>query len=61
MVKYVAVNDRVEKGIVNIIIISTTNEIMITFKEKRFTDEFIKDLSVNYKRRSETKITFALL
>lgn len=60
MTKYLVAGSNVEKGILSVIIISTTNELMITFHNQEFTDKFVQDLPVKYIRRSENKITIPL-
>ena len=60
MTKYLVAGSRAENGILSVIIISTTNELMITFHNQEFTDKFIQDLPVKYKRRAENKITISL-
>lgn len=60
MTKYLIAGSKAEKGILSVIIIPTTNDLMITFHTQEFTDKFVQDLPVKYIRRSENKITIPL-
>lgn len=60
MEKYLVAGSRAENGILNVKIISTTNELIITFHNQDFTDKYVQDLSIKYIRKSENKITIPL-